>query len=52
MDDTLFNELLESIHEAGQIVRGEKKASRTFEYSARDVKKFVIKRKLKTLSSK
>ena len=41
MDDTLFNELIESVQEAGQIVRGEKGASRTFEYSALDVKKFV-----------
>lgn len=39
MDDTLFNELIESVQEAGQIVRGEKGASRTFEYSALDVKK-------------
>jgi stalled ribosome rescue protein Dom34 len=34
MDDTLFNELLESVQEAGEIMRGEKNASRTFEYGA------------------
>ena len=39
MDNTLFNELLESVQEAGQIAHGEKQASRTFEYSALDVKK-------------
>jgi putative transcriptional regulator len=39
MDDTLFNELLESVQEAGEIMRGEKNASRTFEYGALDVKK-------------
>lgn len=38
MDDALFNELLESVQEAGQIMRGEKDASRTFEYSRLDVK--------------
>ncbi|WP_353573184.1 hypothetical protein [Candidatus Albibeggiatoa sp. nov. BB20] len=39
MDNTLFNKLLESVQEAGQIVRGEKQAARTFEYTALDVKK-------------
>lgn len=38
MDDALFSELIESVQEAGQIMRGEKQASRTFEYSALDVK--------------
>ncbi|MCP4702575.1 MAG: hypothetical protein GY862_37805 [Gammaproteobacteria bacterium] len=33
MDDALFNELIESVQEAGQIMRGEKSASRTFESS-------------------
>jgi len=39
MDDTLFNELVESVQEAGQIVRNEKQASRTFTYNALDIKK-------------
>jgi putative transcriptional regulator len=39
MDEKLFNELLESVQEAGQIIRGDKKASRIFEYSPLDVKK-------------
>lgn len=39
MDKTLFNELLESVQEAGQITRGEKQAARSFEYNALDVKK-------------
>ncbi len=34
----MFNELLESVREAGKIRRGEKKASRTFHYSSLDVK--------------
>lgn len=38
MDETLFNELIESIQESGQIMRGEKAPARTFEYSALDIK--------------
>jgi putative transcriptional regulator len=37
MNEAMFNELLESIKEAGQIVRGEKAPSRVFEYSDLDV---------------
>lgn len=38
MNEQLFEQLLESVKEAGQIARGEKPASRTFKYSPLDVK--------------
>ncbi|MBF0383757.1 MAG: helix-turn-helix domain-containing protein [Magnetococcales bacterium] len=38
MDNDLFNELTQSIKEAGQIRRGEKKPSREFSFDAPDVK--------------
>jgi len=38
MDNALFEELLASIQEAGQIRRGEKPASRTFHYNPLDIK--------------
>jgi putative transcriptional regulator len=38
MNDELFAELLESVREGGAILRGEKKASRTFTLEAPDVK--------------
>lgn len=37
MDEKLFNELTASIKEAGAIKRGEKRASRTFEFADVDV---------------
>lgn len=44
MNNQLFEELLESIKEAGQVRRGEKPASRTFEYNPLDIK--VIREKM------
>ena len=38
MQDEMFEELLASVKEAGQIMRGEIKASRTFEFNEPDVK--------------
>lgn len=38
MDEKNFNELIDSVQEAGSIYRGEKKASRRFEYGPMDVK--------------
>ena len=38
MREELFQELLESVREGGAILRGEKKASRTFEYAEADVR--------------
>jgi putative transcriptional regulator len=38
MREELFQELLESVREGGAILRGEKKASRTFEYAEEDVR--------------
>ena len=38
MRDQLFQELLQSVQEGGAILRGEKKASRTFEYAEEDVR--------------
>jgi putative transcriptional regulator len=38
MDKKLFDEFLESVKEAGQIKRGEKKASRKFQFSAPDIR--------------
>jgi putative transcriptional regulator len=39
MDDNLFNDLIGSVKEAGQIKRGKVKASRRFIYNTPDVKK-------------
>ena len=38
MNNELFNELLSSVEEAGKIIRGEKQASREFNFSDPDVK--------------
>ncbi len=38
MDDALFNQPVESIREAGKIIRGEQSASRIFEYTPLDIK--------------
>lgn len=38
MKDELFNELLESVQEAGCIMRGEHSATQTFEFDEPDVK--------------
>ena len=38
MKDKDFNELLESVREAGQILRGEAKPSRQFTFSSEDVR--------------
>ena len=38
MRDELFQELLQSVQEGGAILRGKKKASRTFEYAEEDVR--------------
>ena len=38
MDQELFDELLESVKEAGQIVKGKRRPSRTFVVEARDVR--------------
>ena len=38
MREELFQELLQSVREGGAILRGEKKASRTFEYAEEDVR--------------
>ncbi|MDH5446953.1 MAG: type II toxin-antitoxin system MqsA family antitoxin [Gammaproteobacteria bacterium] len=38
MDEKTFDELIDSVQEAGAIYRGEKKASRRFEYGPMDVK--------------
>ncbi len=38
MKDELFNQLLESVKEGGQILRGEKEASRKFPYNSLDIK--------------
>lgn len=38
MDDKLFNELVESIKQAGAIMRGEMAPSRVFEYTPLDIK--------------
>ena len=38
MDKQMFDELIESVREAGKIRRGEKKAKRSFTYAPLDVK--------------
>jgi putative transcriptional regulator len=45
MKDKDFSELLQSVHEAGQILRGEAKPSREFTFSPDDVQ--AIRKKLK-----
>lgn len=37
MDDSLFSELLDSVHEGGAILRGEKEASRAFTLESPDI---------------
>lgn len=39
MKEELFNELFASVKEGGQILRGEKAASRTFTYDPPDIKR-------------
>ena len=46
MKDAMFDELMDSIREAGSIRRGEKEASRIFEYSEPDVKQIRAKTRL------
>lgn len=46
MTDELFNELLSSIKEAGQIMRGEKKPSRVTIHEVPDVKHIRMKMRL------
>ena len=43
MDEKMFSELLDSIHEAGEIRRGEKKAERVTRFEAPDVKRIRAK---------
>ena len=38
MDEKMFDELLDSVREAGQILRGEQTASRTFSMTSPDVR--------------
>jgi len=38
MNDSLFDELVQSVREGGAILRGEKEAARTFEIGAIDIK--------------
>lgn len=38
MDEKLFNELIDSVQEAGAVYRSEKEASRQFQFSPLDVK--------------
>jgi putative transcriptional regulator len=49
MDETLFNELVGSIKEAGQFLRGEAEPSRTFHFDVPDVKKIRQKTGLSQL---
>jgi putative transcriptional regulator len=46
MNDELFAELLESVREAGEIIRGERQPSRAFEVEAPDVKRIRERYKL------
>jgi putative transcriptional regulator len=39
MNDEMFNELLESVNEAGLILKGKKKPTRTFDFPEVEVKK-------------
>ena len=39
MNKQMFDELIESVHEAGKIQRGEKSAARIFSFAPLDVKK-------------
>jgi hypothetical protein len=45
MDQELFDELLESVKEAGQIVKGKRSPSRTFVVDALDVANSVLERR-------
>jgi putative transcriptional regulator len=44
MNDEMFNELLESVNEAGQILKGKKKPFRIFEFPEIEVK--IIREKM------
>ena len=46
MDDKLFEELMESVKEAGAVRRGEKEASREYAYPEPDVKAIRAKTRL------
>ena len=46
MKDAMFDELMDSIREAGSIRRGEKEASRTFAHAEPDVKRIRAKTRL------
>ncbi len=46
MKNAMFDELMESVREAGSIRRGEKDASRAFEYTEPDVKQIRAKTRL------
>ena len=46
MKDAMFDELMESVHEAGSIRRGEKGASRTCEYTEPNIKQIRAKTRL------
>jgi len=50
MDEKLFEELLESVDEAGAIMRGEKEPSRRFEFEIPDAK--LIRQQFKLSQSK
>ena len=43
MNDKLFQELLESVKQGGEIIRGEKKAKRVFNFKNPDVKSIRLK---------
>ena len=43
MNDKLFQELLESVKQGGEIIRGEKKGSRVFEFKNPNVKSIRLK---------
>ncbi|MBN2423719.1 MAG: helix-turn-helix domain-containing protein [Calditrichaceae bacterium] len=43
MDDKLFQELLESVKQGGEILRGERRPSRKFNFDDPDVKSIRIK---------
>ena len=45
MEEKVFNEIMISLEEAGEIAEGKKKPSRSFSYSAMDIK--AIRKKLK-----
>jgi len=43
MDEKMFDELVNSIREAGKIQRGEKRAARTFKFTPLNIKKIRLK---------